>query len=311
MGYLMYNSVYFEISGLCNAKCPWCVNGRGNLKPYPSRTIPTHEFQNAIDYLFKESLIDSNSLINLYNYGEPLLHPYLSEILQILVDNKLKYTISTNASKFIELDPTVLKNLERFFISISGFSQNSYNKIHGFDFKKILENIDQWITQIGREKIQVQYHVYQFNLDEIEAASAYFKQKCVNFFPYFAYFNDYQLSKSYLDHTLPQKMLEAASKELLLYYIEDQISGISDSYVCPQHSILTIDEYCNVLTCCVISKADPNYSIGSLFLLSKHDIEQKKPNQDICIECIQKGISNWVNNANRPKFIQKFDYLPS
>jgi len=307
----MFNSVYFEISGLCNAKCPWCVNGRGNLKPYPSRTIPAQEFKNAIDYLFQESLIDSNSLINLYNYGEPLLHPDLCEILQILIDKKLKYAISTNASKFIELDPAVLKNLERFFISIPGFSQNSYNKIHGFDFKKILENIDQWITRIGQEKIQVQYHIYQFNLDEIEAASAYFKQKGVHFFPYFAYFNDYQLAKSYLDHTLPPKLLDAASKELFLYYVEDQISGISDSYVCPQHSILTIDEYCNILTCCVISKADPDYSIGSLFSLSQHDIEQRKTSQDICNECLKKGISNWVNNVNRPDFIKNYDHLSS
>ena len=115
----MYKTVYFEISGICNANCPWCVTGRGSSKSYPSRFIPPAEFQNAIDYLFKESLIDSGSLINLYNYGEPLLHPYLSEILQILVDKKLKYTISTNASKFIEVDPAILKNLERFFISIS------------------------------------------------------------------------------------------------------------------------------------------------------------------------------------------------
>jgi MoaA/NifB/PqqE/SkfB family radical SAM enzyme len=307
----MYNSVYFEISGLCNAKCPWCVNGRGNLKPYPSRIIPPKEFQIAIDYLLKETLIDSNSLIHLYNYGEPLLHPCLDEILQILVDRKLKYSISTNASKYIELDYFLLKNLERFFISIPGFSQNSYNKIHGFDFKKILANIDQWITRIGHEKIQIQYHVYQFNLDEIEIASAYFKQKEVNFFPYFAYFNDYQLAKSYLENTLPQKMLYAASKELFLYYVEDQTSRKSCDYVCPQHSILTLDEYCNVLTCCLISKADSDYSIGSLFSLSKHDIEQKKPNQGICSECMQKGISNWVNNVNRPDFIQRYEYLPS
>jgi organic radical activating enzyme len=306
----MYNTVYFEISGICNAKCPWCVTGRGRSKSYPSRFIPPVEFQNAIEYLFRESLIDSSSLINLYNYGEPLLHPCLCEILQILVDKNLKYTISTNASKFIELDPLILKNLERFFISISGFSQNSYNKIHGFNFKKILENVDQWIDQIGKDKIQVQYHVYQFNLDEIEAASAYFKQKCVTFFPYFAYFNDYLLAKSYLDGTLPQKVLDAASKELLLYYVGDQISGVSDSFVCPQYSMLTLDEYCNVLTCCVISKADPDYSIGSLFTLSKHDIEQRKSNQNICNECIQKGISKWVNNVNRPNFIRKYDHLP-
>ncbi len=173
----MYNFVYFEICGYCNARCPWCVNGRGNLRQYPSRTIPPKEFKKAIDYLFEESLINENSLINLYNFGEPILHPHLDEILQILFDNNLCYTISTNGSKYIDLNLKSLEKLARFYISIPGFSQNSYNKIHGFDFKKILENIDRWISHIKRESIQIQYHLYQFNLDEIEVASDYFNGK--------------------------------------------------------------------------------------------------------------------------------------
>jgi len=303
----MYNFVYFEISGLCNAKCPWCVNGRGNLKSYPSRFIPPQEFRNAINRLFEESLIDSNSLFCLYNYGEPLLHPSLNDILQILVDNKLRYTLSTNASKFIELGHNLLENLQHFNISIPGFSQKSYNKIHGFDFEQILKNIDRWINLIGHEKIQVHFHVYQFNLDEIEVASNYFKQRGVKFFPYLAFFADYGLAMSYLNHNLPPKLLENASKELLLFYVDDLISSSPKDYTCPQRSIMTIDEYCNILTCCVISKADPNYSIGSLFSLSKKEIEQKKFNQTICKECMNNGISYWVHNVNCPVFIQKYD----
>lgn len=305
----MYQIIYFEISGICNAKCPWCVNGRGHLKIFPSRTIPPHEFQKAIDYLLDESIIGSDSIINLYNYGEPLLHPQLDEILRILSNKKIRYTISTNASKFLQLDPELFKKNIRFFISMPGFSQRSYDKIHGFNFQKIMMNIDKWIQLIGPERIQIQYHCYQFNLDEIKVASAYFRQKGVNFFPYLAYFNDYQLAKSYLDRTLPQKLLDAASKELFLYYIEDLTSGMRDDYICPQHSILTIDEYCNVLTCCVISKADPDYSVGSLFTLSKSDIDKKKTCQNICRECIQKGISRWQNNVYNPDFIHKFSHM--
>jgi len=306
----MYNTVYFEISGLCNAKCPWCVNGRGILKPFPSRTIPPGEFQKAIEYLFKESLIDTGSLIHLYNYGEPLLHESLQEILKILTDKKLRFVISTNGSFFTELEPSILNNLERVYISMPGFSQDSYDKIHGFNFRKILANIDRWIQIFHPEKIQIQYHVYQFNLDEIEAASIYFKQKGVFFFPYLAYFNDYQLATSYLDRNLSEQTLYTASKELFLYYVDALSSEIPDRYICPQHSILSIDEYCNVLTCCLLSKADPDYSIGSLFSLSKADIEKKKTRQEICRECIQKGIAAWVNNVKRPQFIQKYDNIP-
>jgi len=305
----MYDYVFFEISGFCNAKCPWCVNRRGNLKQYNSRVIPPKEFEKAIDYMIEESLIHDRSLLNLYNFGEPLMHPCLNEILHILADRNLCYTISTNAFNYTDLDEKSVKNLKKFFISIPGFSQKSYDKIHGFDIKKILVNVDRWISHF-REKIQIQYHVYQFNLDEIGAASAYFKQKGVNFFPYLAYINDYQLAKSYLDRTLPQKMLDKALKELILNHVEEQLMQIPGSYTCPQHSILTIDEYCNVLTCCLLSKADPDYSIGSLFALSKEDIEEKKVNQRICIECIQMGISTWVNSVSRPDFIKKFEYIP-
>ena len=301
----MYNTVYFEISGICNANCPWCVTGRGGLKAYPSRFIPPGDFRRAIKRLFDESLINSQSIINLYNFGEPLLHPSLKEILQILVDYNLKYTLSTNASRFLNLDSILLENLQQFFISIPGFSQKSYNKIHGFDFEKILKNIDLWIHLIGPDKIQIQFHVYQFNLDEIEHASLYFKQRSVKFFPYLAYFNDFNLTKSYLDHKLTPTILENASKELLLYYVDDITSSPLGNYQCPQQNILTIDEYCNVLTCCLISKADPDYAIGSLFSLSKKEIENNKQNQFICKECLKKGISQWINTVQRPEFLQK------
>jgi hypothetical protein len=226
--------------------------------------------------------------------------------LRILVNNKLRYTISTNASKFIGIDSGLLKNLYRFDISMPGFSQSSYNKIHGFNFEEVLRNIDQWILLIGPGKIQINFHVYQFNLDEIEGASDYFKQKGVKFFPYLAFIADYNVARAYLNHTLPQNLLEEASKELLLFYTDDLLSSAPGDYACPQLHILTIDEYCNVLTCCLISKADPNYSIGSLFTLSGTEIEQKKKDQNICGECMTNGISYWVHNISRPAFIQKY-----
>lgn len=303
----MYNLVYFEISGMCNGKCPWCVNGNGRERSYPSRFIPPQEFKKAINRLFDESIITSDTLIGLYNYGEPLLHPQFDEIIRILQENDLKFSISTNASKFVNLDSDLLKKLQTFYISMPGFSQKSYNKIHGFDFKEILKNIEKWTAILGPKRMQIQYHVYQFNLGEIESAATYFKKNGIRFFPYYALMADYNLALSYLNHSLPQKILEKASRELLLSYVDDYISSLPKEYVCPQRSILTIDEFCNVLLCCVISKADPIYSIGSLFSLSKEEIEQKKTCQNICKECLETGIAYWVHNLFRPNFIKKYN----
>jgi len=243
----------------------------------------------------------------LFNFGEPLLHPSLPGILKILVDYKLQYVISTNASKFIALDPTLLENLQLFMISIPGFSQSSYDRVHGFVFEEIKKNIDQWIELVGHDKIQVKFHVYRFSLDELGAASAYFRQRGVKFFPYFALIADYNLARSFLTHTMPQKLREDASGDLVLDYVDDFISSSKKQYRCPEWSKLTIDEYCNVLTCCAISKGNPDYSISSVFSLSKNEIWQKKINQDICRECISIGNAYWVHNLYRPDFIRKFE----
>lgn len=300
----MYNQVYFEISGYCNARCPWCVQGRGALIPYPSRFIPPQEFRDAIFRLIDEALINSDTIINLYNFGEPFLHPSLQEILQVLSDYNLKYVLATNSSKFVQIDPNLLKNLHRLFISMPGFSQNSYDKIHGFDFKEILTNIGKWIKLLGPERIQIQYHIYQFNLDEIEKASEFFKKRGVNFFPYCALIADYNFAKSFLDNTLPREVSERISDELVLSYLPGYLTMLPENYSCPQHSILAIDEYCNVLTCCLLSKADPDYSIGSLFNLSSEEIEQKKTSRKTCKICIGKGIAFWIHNVYCPEFVQ-------
>jgi hypothetical protein len=107
---------------------------------------------------------------------------------------------------------------------------------------------------------------------------------------------------------MPQKLLEDASRELVLYYVDDFISSSKKRYRCPEWSNLTIDEYCNILTCCAISKCHPDYSIGSVFSLSKNEIEQKKLKQNICKECVSIGNAYWVHNLYRPDFITKFDH---
>jgi MoaA/NifB/PqqE/SkfB family radical SAM enzyme len=251
----MFKQVHFEISGVCNAKCPWCSNGGVHLKSHPSRFIPPVEFRAAINRLFDESLINNKTVIRLFNYGEPILHPQLPELLKILVQNDLGYIISTNASKYIPLDKDLLNNLQHFMISMPGFSQKSYDRVHGFQFNEILNNIDRWTELVGSEKILIKFHVYQFNLDEIEAASTYFKKRNVKFFPYFALIADYKMAHAYLTHTMPRDVLEKASRDLMLFYVDELISSAPENFQCPEwHSKLTIDEYCNILTCCTLSK---------------------------------------------------------
>jgi hypothetical protein len=62
---------------------------------------------------------------------------------EYLNDQGLKYSISTNASIPLLFNEggDSLRNLSNIIISIPGFSQESYNRVHGFRFDRIKKNI--------------------------------------------------------------------------------------------------------------------------------------------------------------------------
>ena len=270
------------------------------LRSSPRNSSIYTNLNSAIDKLIKSKLIDSNSVINLFNKGEPTLHPNFLEILKILHDNDLMFTVSTNSSKFIEIPEQIQKKMQFLIISMPGFSQKSYDRIHGFSFKEIIKNTEMWIKNYNPNKIKLNFHIYQFNLDEINLAKKFCEEKGIEFFSEFAWFIDFKLSIAYLNGTIDKKILHKASKDLFFYYIDDLIAQCPLNYQCPEFDNLVIDEYCNVLTCCGVLKNCHNYSIGSLFSLSKEEIEQKKKNQDVCIDCLRLGRSYWVHHPFSP-----------
>ena len=310
-----YNLVYFEIVGFCNARCPWCVTGNKSLNQvsYPSRFINVNDFHNAIVTLLEGGLIyPRETLIRLDNWGEPMLHPELTKILKILRNNDVNFALSTNASKFVSLENDVLGNLQEIRFSVPGFSQSSYDRIHGFNLESILKNIEMFCKNIRKEgstaTLMMAYHLYQFNLDEIDAAMKFCSLNGIKFSPSSAFLNDFNLAKAYLNKSISTELLERIGKDLFLHYVDELIARTPQDYQCPQFNILTIDEYCNVLTCCALPKNHPEYSLGNLFTLSSDDIRKGKVSQKVCIECVKLGISSWVHNPWVPDFMNIYKY---
>jgi sulfatase maturation enzyme AslB (radical SAM superfamily) len=77
----MYTDVFFDIAGICNASCRYCVTGRTN---HPmGGLIDTKYLQQALDILFKNGLVNNKTCFHLYNWGEPTLHPEFGKIINI------------------------------------------------------------------------------------------------------------------------------------------------------------------------------------------------------------------------------------
>ncbi len=309
----MYQVVNLEISGFCNAKCPWCISGR-DAQAVPNKKnnekfITPELFEKIINRLLELKIIDKNSIFYLFNWGEPLIHPKISELITILNKYDLFFGFSTNASKVINVDNISMKKLVRLELSMPGFSQASYDKIHGFNFKKILSNIDELMDRFKKSGFKgtpnLAYHIYQFNIHEIPLAKEFCKTHNIDFLPYAAHTNDFRKTIAYLNNTMDSTELMKISKDLLMYYVDDLIAQRPENYSCPQYGILTIDESGNLLTCCVVPKDHQDYSLGSIFNLSAEEINTKKRTREICGPCSKSGADYWGHTSYVPAFIQQ------
>ena len=91
------NAPYYTVDILssCNLKCASCPHSIEETDvPKGSMTLDT--FKSVFDKIVKDS--PSISHISLYSWGEPLLHPYLSEIIDYVHEKNVAVALSSNLS---------------------------------------------------------------------------------------------------------------------------------------------------------------------------------------------------------------------
>lgn len=289
-----YMYIGIEISTWCNAKCPWCFATKvaEGIKPGQEKGFMSFAtFKSVIERLETLGFLNQEVVINLYAIGEPFLNKDLAKMFSYLNDKSLKYAISTNASVPVLFDKKtkILRNLANLIISIPGFSQESYDRVHGFRFDKIQKNIIRLIDNFRKcgfkGDARLVYHVYQFNLDEIYKAKAFAEENHLDFYPYYAILYEYRHVRDYLTNKLSYGLLKKASQELFLAKMEKTILARPHDYVCDFFNMLLIDKDTDLKTCCQIRKGDPGYSYGNLFDLSAKEIIAGRTTQPVCKEC--------------------------
>jgi MoaA/NifB/PqqE/SkfB family radical SAM enzyme len=288
--------VLFDISGVCNAKCHFCATGYRNRyggEQPTTKFVDVNTFKKAIKYLLDNSFVSRHGLIDLYNWGEPFLHPHLDEILQFLWEGKLMVGLSTNAAKLVQFPKELrLDHVAQVIFSMSGFSQESYDKIHGFDFEMIKDHMARIVRDfrargcVGRMKLS--FHVYQFNIHEIPAAQKFAKSLGMRFWPYCAFIDDWEKMNAFIDHTLPKDYLERVATDLFMGIYPHHQTPVT---ICPQldHSI-ALDQDCNVRLCCINKNC-----LGKLFDLTWEDIWKWKREHPDCRRCLESGMGNVIN----------------
>jgi len=302
-----FDRIYFEISGVCNGKCPYCLSGR--YKKPGRKFVDSQHFEKTLDYITTNRLLSENGVIGLYNWGEPFLHPQLPDLLRILNERDFSYGFSTNASRVPAIDRAFVRNLKFIRFSMPGFSQRAYDRIHGFEFDLILQNI-QSIIRRSRDAgfngdFTILYHVYQFNLDEIFLCEEFADQWNIRFSPNYAILNNWWHVNALLDNTLDYELLRTISEDLFSFDFRETITSAPRVDSCPQYNWLAIDESCNLLLCCQVPPGE-EFSCGNLLKDDLSSMLHHRQNNLICRECIRKGLSHYFHQAIRtPEFYLK------
>jgi MoaA/NifB/PqqE/SkfB family radical SAM enzyme len=322
----MYESVLVDITAGCNAKCPLCSTARltfGQKLDY----IAVSEFERILDRLLHLDLATAGTtLIRLYNWGEPILHPNLDGIVQAIAARNLFAGISTNASKATKFTVST-ECFREFIFSVPGWSQASQDKIHGFKFDRIVSNIISTVKNVRdrgyKGGFNLAFHVYQFNaLDELSIAENFCDENGLNFYPYYAYIADYERMKKFLKKEMSADEALELSKTLFFHYVDELIAGQPKEWECPQwNGQIVLNNKGDVLLCCSIPDSNPIGFIGSIFDLSRDQIITGKTTNKECDDCMGCGVSYWGHNAktvskapgivHRPPVVQLEDAQPA
>ncbi len=131
-------TVTVDITNICNLKCPLCPTGRKFYGRKPSYN-KIKDLETFLDEVGKYLIY-----ANLYNWGEPLLHPKIDEIVKLFHSRKIHTSISSNLNikdkdKIINVCDA---GLDHIIISADGANEDIYQIYRkGGNFNLLLENI--------------------------------------------------------------------------------------------------------------------------------------------------------------------------
>lgn len=311
---LMYTRISIDISGFCNANCKWCVTGRQKRlgKSVKQQVMNYDEFVSLYEYIYSKGFIEHCTEIMLYSWGEPLLNKDYVKIIEYLARQQQTYSVSTNASVVLSAENNnAYEYCKAFSFSMPGFSQASYDRIHGFSFEKIKRNIELLTENINAKGFHgdgsISYHVYKFNVNEIAEAKRFAEKLGLRFHPYYPYFNGNSMTEEYLENRMNPQDREEAEEELFLSHVQKLLKERPADYRCYLENSISIDSFGNLVLCCASDEGISEYQWGSIYNIENRAQLREKHKEMLecssCQKCRRLGIDYWM--AYNPSYVEE------
>jgi len=169
-------SLEIEVTNRCNEDCIMCPR---HLLARPFGRLPFELLEKILDEV--EGRVE---LINLFHFGEPLLHPQLREMIAACKQRGIRVLITTNGILLNERRAAELidSGLDMLVVSLDAASAEVYSQIRRLgDFEKVTKNVETFLLlkqRTGRgPHVQVQMVSLRFNRNQIDDFVARWKGK--------------------------------------------------------------------------------------------------------------------------------------
>lgn len=198
MDWLNFDRIEVALTTYCNANCPLCMR-TDTTTGKKLHNLPLIHY--GLDYY--KSIVDQlNENCQLYlcgDYGDPLMHPDIEEILDYTIQvKKHAVCIDTNGGlRNPDFYRTIAKQYgEEIWInfSIDGFDQVTNEKYRiGVDFSKCLENISAY-AEINCKQCVWQMLIFDYNYKQIDTVAEFCRLKNIFF--------DFKINARRWNHTI-------------------------------------------------------------------------------------------------------------
>jgi len=159
---------FIDVVGTCNLKCPSCAVG--NMPALFSKGLMSPDtLKDVLAKIARETEGKERVFIDLYNWGEPLLHPEIGDIIRIVKEAGFGCGISSNLVAGKNLAAAVKAEPDYIRISLSGYHNETYQETHaGGDINLVKAHMHmlRHYLDLFRNRhtvVQVGFHVYRSN----------------------------------------------------------------------------------------------------------------------------------------------------
>lgn len=166
---------FLEVNSKCSLHCPTCTKGEHPGYEHQTGIMDADLMERILDKIASEN---PQAIVFLYGNSEPFLHPHLADCIASIKRRGLNAQLSTNLNYVHHLDETLAAKPDMIIISLSGFTQEVYEKGHaGGNIEKVKANM-KLLSEANSKadpkiNVAVNYHVYNDNQHEVEPMKEY------------------------------------------------------------------------------------------------------------------------------------------